>query len=461
MIRSFSFVWTVLGNARSHDVCSGQTETYRSHPMRSSIHPTFVAMLAALCTAAADPARWQVPLAGNSYLTEGNAQTDKVRRDGIIWQDPSSRFSAYFHVDRETDLNLALRLRVPEGESTLKAEIAGKSFELKTSGTEFHEAPIGKIHANPGYVRVDLSGVSKSGKTFAELSDLVITSDTPDLKSSFVKNNEGNMFYWGRRGPSVHLGYQMPKDVKIEYAYSELNVPKDEDPPGSYFMANGFGEGYYGIQVKSDTERWVLFSVWSPHQTDRPSEIPEDKRIVLLKKGEGVRGGEFGGEGSGGQSILVYPWKSGVTYRFLTSVKPDGKGSTVYTAWFGEVGKPEWKLIASFKRPQTNTHLTGFHSFLENFYDSNGYHDRRALHGNQWVRDTEGQWHDLTTARFTTDGTGGGGHRLDYAGGVSGNAFFMRNGGYFNDRVKANQSFTRPSTPDRKPVIDFEKLEKP
>jgi hypothetical protein len=426
--------------------------------MRTSI---LLPLLAAISAATAEPARWQVPLAGNSYLTEGTSQNDRVRREGIRWQDPGSRFSTYFHVDREAEIDLSLRLRVPDGRSTLKAQVTGETFEIKVDGAEFHETAIGKIRVKPGYTRVDLSGLSKTGQAFAEVSDLLLASATPEVKASFVKNNDGNMFYWGRRGPSVHLSYQMPRDKRIEYSYSELNVPKNEDPPGSYFMANGFGEGYYGMQVKSETERWILFSVWSPHSTDRPSEIPEDKRVVLLKKGEGVRGGEFGGEGSGGQSILVYPWRSGITYRFLTSVKPDGNGATVYTAWFGEVGKPEWKLIASFKRPHTNTHLTGFHSFLENFYDANGYLERRSLHGNQWVRDTDGIWHEITTARFTTDGTGGGGHRLDYAGGVSGNGFFMRNGGYFSDRVPANQTFTRPSTPDRKPEIDFTKLEKP
>lgn len=423
--------------------------------------PLIATWLAAVSSSTAEPARWQVPLAGNSYLTEGKAQTDKVGREGIHCQDPTSRFSAYFHVDREADLDLALRLRVPEGEATLKAVAAGKSFEVKAQGAEFHEVPLGKIHVKPGYTRVDLSGLRKSGASFGDISDLVVASATPEVKASFVKNNEGNMFYWGRRGASVHLGYPLPKDKKIEYAYTEVNVPQGEDPPGSYFMANGFGQGYFGMQVKSDTERWVLFSVWSPHETDRPSDIPADSRVELLKRGPEVRGGEFGGEGSGGQSILVYPWKSGVTYKFLNSVKPDGQGNTVYTAWFGEAGKPEWRLIASFKRPKTDTWLTGYHSFLENFYDAVGYKERRALYGNQWVRDNQGEWHEITSAHFTNDGTGGGGHRLDYAGGVSGNAFFMRNGGYFSDRVPANQSFTRPATPARKPVIDFEKLEKP
>jgi hypothetical protein len=83
----------------------------------------------------------------------------------------------------------------------------------------------------------------------------------------------------------------------------------------------------------------VLFSVWSPYRTDNPRDIPEDQRIVPLGSGPGVRVGEFGNEGAGGQSYLVYPWKSGATYRFLTQVKPDGQGNTVYTAWFGDKSK--------------------------------------------------------------------------------------------------------------------------
>jgi hypothetical protein len=36
---------------------------------------------------------------------------------------------------------------------------------------------------------------------------------------------------------------------EIEWFYSELTVPEGSDVIGSYFMANGFSEGYFGIQV--------------------------------------------------------------------------------------------------------------------------------------------------------------------------------------------------------------------
>jgi len=203
----------------------------------------------------------------------------------------------------------------------------------------------------------------------------------------------------------------------------------------------------------------VLFSVWSPFQTDNPREVPEAERVVMLSKGDGVQTGEFGNEGSGGQSYLVYPWKTGTTYRFLNSVKPDGQGNTIYGAWMAEGPEGAWKLIARFRRPKTNRHLTGFHSFLENFVAENGHLTRRSLHGNQWVRDTAGQWHEVTSARFTGDATAGGRHRLDYAGGSEGDGFFLKNGGFFDEPVPLNSRFQRPPTPGRKPVVDVSALE--
>lgn len=413
--------------------------------------------------AADEPQTWQVPVAGNAYLTASAAGSpDSVQVNvGTRWQDPASVFSLFFRIDRPAALDLALRLRAPDGPATIKATVGKQIFQVEATSAEITEIPLGRVQVSPGYLRVDLQGVSKTGKSFPEVTELVAKSATPGVKTAFVRNNDGNQFYWGRRGPSIHLGYKLPQNVQVQYAYTEVTVPQGQDPIGSYFMANGFGEGYFGMQVKSPTERWILFSVWSPHATNRPGDIPADMRVELLKKGPDVQAGEFGGEGAGGQSRRVFPWQAGVTYRFLNSVKPDGQGNTVYSAWFGEVGKPDWQLMASFKRPKTNTHLTGYHSFLENFADTKGYLGRGALYANQWVCDTDGKWHEITEAYFTGDGTASSGSRLDFAGGVSGKSFFMRNGGYFAEQVPIDQAFKRPATPERQPKIDFGKLEQP
>lgn len=208
-------------------------------------------------------------------------------------------------------------------------------------------------------------------------------------------------------------------------------------------MTNGFGEGYCGIQANSDTERRILFSVWSPFETDDPKAIPEDHRIKLLAQGKDVHIGEFGNEGSGGQSYLIYPWKAGQTYRVITRVHPDGKGNTAYYAWFFAPEENQWRLIAGFLRPQTNAWYTGAHSFLENFIPGQGYLERSVRFGNQWARTAKGEWKELTEGMFTYDATARAGVRHDYAGGVADNMFFLRNGGFFNDNTEFKSVFTR------------------
>jgi hypothetical protein len=419
-----------------------------------------VLSLLAMLSDASHAADWSVPLAGNAFRSAPAAGRDGFQRNRTIaWGDPDGVFSTYFHVDRPATLELAINARTSAGRSILTTRVDDQTFSTVIEGSGVSPCKIGRIDVpQAGYVRVDFQGEKRSGEVYAEISDLLVSSDTENLSLDYVKTNQGNMFYWGRRGPSVHLRYQVPGDTKLRYAYSEITVPMGQDLIGSYFMANGFGEGYFGIQVNGPKERRVLFSVWSPFKTDNPRDIPPDQQIVALAKGPEVRIGEFGNEGSGGQSFLVYPWRAGTTYRFLTEVKPDGQGSTIYTSWFGEKSAGRWRLIASFRRPKTDTHLRGFHAFLENFNPSYGHLTRSAFHGNVWVCDIDGRWHECTVARFSVDATGRGGHRLDFGGGTQDDRFFLRNGGFFNESGRPGESFTRESTAHEQPEIHFDSL---
>lgn len=433
---------------------------------RYRIWPIFcsAALLAACVLATAGIAlgdqQWSVPLAGNTFRTGPGPGSGGLTRDGRLrWDAQEEVYSIFFRVDRPAELQLSLVGRVPEGVSRVRVQAPGESFEVRFSGVLSHEQTIGELSVEqPGYVRLELSGEERTGGRFAELESLVIRSETPELSIDFVRDNDGNMFYWGRRGPSVHLRYQVPRDLTLQYAYSEVSVPSGEDPIGSFYMANGFSEGYFGIQVNGPDERRVLFSVWSPFSTDNPRDIPPELRIEALAIGPQVRVGEFGNEGSGGQSYLIYPWRAGATYRFLTEVRPDGAGNTTYTAWFGEVGQENWRLIASFRRPQTDTHLRGFHAFLESFSPQHGYLQRLGRYGNVWVADTDGGWHECVQAYFSVDPTGANRHRLDYSGGVEGKAFYLKNCGFFAHPGEPGARFTRPSTDADRPNIDFAKL---
>jgi hypothetical protein len=410
--------------------------------------------------------RASIPLDGNSFVTQGD--TGRGRRGRAAWDQPETVISIFFRVDRPADLRLALEASVSRGESSLQASVPGADRDpwvVTLQAAEPTIVPLGTLAVTePGYVRIDLQGIERTGPRFAEITNLEVISSTPDLTLTYVRDNQSNRFYWGRRGPSVHLRYNVPRNRQFEWFYSELTVPDDGaapgyDPIGSFFMANGFGEGYFGMQVNSPTERRILFSVWSPFRTDNPREIPEDQRIVLLAKGKDVHAGEFGNEGSGGQSYLRYPWKAGTTYRFLNRATPDGRGNTIYSAWFFAPEENDWQLIASFLRPATDKHLIGLHSFLENFSDRNGWLTRKAHYGNQWARDTGGTWHRLTGAQFTGDDIARRGYRLDYAGGIVDNAFFLQNGGFFAATVPLDSRFTREEGPASEPEIPIGELE--
>jgi len=398
-----------------------------------------------------------VPFGGNAFVIDrAEGSEDGLRGGGreVRWTDPETVFAVYFHVDRAGEVELAVASGPTGGTAEIEARVAGRTLVAERAAAG--AAMLGRVPVEPGYVKVELQGRRRDAAAFARDPVLVVTPE-PGMLVTSVRTNEGGMYYWGRRGPSVHLGYRLPADVMLEYAYGEVTVPEGQDPIGSFFMANGFGEGYFGIQVNGPEERRVLFSVWSPFAGDDPSRVPAADRVTLVAKGEGVRTGEFGNEGTGGQSFLEYPWRAGATYRFLTRVRPVGEKVTEYASWFGPPGEP-WRLVARFRRPRTDTHLTGFHSFLENFSDAHGHLGRRAVYANQWVRDTTGRWHAVREARFTGDATAGGGHRLDYAGGLEPPGFFLRNGGFFAERVPLGSVFTLPDPPGEPPAVDLDVL---
>ena len=400
-----------------------------------------------------------VPLGGNTFKTDPDLQGGKINDKGIVdWIDDMVDFETYIYFTRPGKVKVWLVAAAPAGTNTITFSDYNASKNIKVSGTALKEYFVGEYSIeDTGYATFIIEGVSKTGKQFANIQSLKLEGSAINESTAFVKNNEGNFYYWGRRGPSVHLNYPTPANVDVEWFYNEITVPEGEDVLGSYFMAAGFGEGYFGIQVNSPTERRILFSVWSPFSTDDPKSIPEDQKIKLLKKGEQVYAGEFGNEGSGGQSFLKYNWQAGNTYKFLLHGSPDNFGLTTYTAYFFAPEKNEWKLIASFRRPKTNTYLKKLHSFLENFLPEYGNEERTVLFSNQWVCDAKGKWYELNKAKFTGDNTARKAYRLDYAGGISNNAFYLRNCGFFSNRTNLDTIFERMPN-NQKPEIDFDKL---
>lgn len=399
-----------------------------------------------------------VPAGGNTWCTECSDKTDLISNEGIQnWVSDKTGFETYFRVDVAGTVRLNIKAKT-DVQSVLLVSIGAKSKQVTIKGKELKTYDAGNVTlTDTGYIKISIRAKQKRGAYFADIPGFELSGSAINSHTAFVKNNEGNFFYWGRRGPSVHLSYPFADSIKASWFYNEVTVPEGQDIEGSYFMADGFGEGYFGMQVNSANERRVLFSVWSPYTTDDPKTIPADMRIALLKKGEDVYTGEFGNEGSGGQSYLRFNWKAGVTYKFLLHGLPDGNGNTIYTAYFFAPETEKWMLIASFKRPKTNTYLKKFHSFLENFIPAKGNITRKVYFGNQWVCDNSGKWIELTNAVFTYDNTAAKKYRMDYAGGSEQGKFYLKNCGFFNAFTAYRSLFYRNKT-NKQPDINFSAL---
>ncbi len=407
------------------------------------------------------PGRIIIPLGGNSWVTaKAINDEEKVTNNGWEnWRHGDAVWSTYIKIPAAGKLKVIAIMQMFDGVSEVKWTINGESKMITISGTGNKAFEVGEWNiSKPGYIKIDARGISKTGQVFANISEIQIEGTATAGQIAFVKNNEGNYFYWGRRGPSVHINYDLSEvNEDIEWFYSEITVPAGNDVIGSYFMANGFAEGYFGMQVNAPTERRILFSVWSPFVTDDPKEIPADKKIVLIDKGKQVYTGEFGHEGSGGQSYLRYNWRAGKTYKFLVQAKPVENNYTTYTAYFYAPEKKQWLLIASFSRPETTTYLKRLHSFLENFEPETGNITRKAWYHNQWVRTKAGEWKLITKMLFTGDATANIGYRLDYGGGIDHGKFYLRNCGFFNDNTSLKTKYSITSR-GKKPRIDLSKL---
>ena len=400
----------------------------------------------------------KIPLGGNSYIAVGGG-AGAVKDTGFSdWSSKKTVFSTYFRVNQPGDLNLYLEYGADADNNIIKVSCQGKTFTVKLRQPGINRdtiAYIGTIkNCATGYVQVNFQGKKLEGRVFATPTALWAKGKAAE-GMSYVDDFS---YYWGRRGPSVHLNYTMPEGKTAEWFYNEVTVPKGMDAIGSYFMSNGFGEGYFGMQVNSSAERRVLFSVWSPFHTDDPNEIPEDKKIKLVKKGLGVKTGEFGNEGSGGQSYMVFNWKAGNTYRFLTRIRPADDGHSEYTSYFFAPEVGTWQLIAQFLRPHTTTYYTRPHSFLENFNKEMGHVTRKANYNNQWIYTTNGEWIELSHARFSADNTARHTARMDYKGGVEAAGFFLQNCGFLNDYTVIGSRFQRASQ-NNHPIINWNELE--
>lgn len=398
-----------------------------------------------------------VPLGGNSFATSGDVAVTK--NGWSDWNRTNAVLSTYFKC-RAGILTAALNIKAPKAQCVIFVRVSnvsastGGAKTIKISAGQ-KTVPLGSYSVEDGYVDLSIRGISRQGDSFPDAYSLSLNGTAAEGLSGYVKDGDEANYYWTRRAPSVHCQYTLPSD-DYEWFYNEVTAPVGLSPVGTYAMAIGFDGGYFGIQVNSKNERRILFSVWSPFNTDNPAEIPSDMRVRLRAHRPDVTINNFGGEGSGGQSYLKYMWKSGVKYRFAMRVRPVEGGYSEYSAYFYFPESNKWELIACFLRPKTQSYIKAPHSFLENFSDTNGYLQRQAVFTNQWAVTVGGVFVPVSRARVTFDATARAGNRFDCFAGTKNGGFYLTNGGFFDESASYGETLTVPEPqkqPDMPPLF--------
>lgn len=190
---------------------------------------------------------------GFSLYTGGNSWSldqGTVGSSGYTFASLPAKFNTYFYTSsRGAQFNLSI-LMDSSVAVTVKVTVGTRTRTVSIKANRnFSPSKVGSYLTSQGYntITTEITGVS-SGTGLASSFD--ITGSLKDL--AYVPNNDGNNFYWGRRGSSANISPDVGS-ADISYFYSEIYVPVGFDIIGSYYMANGFGEGYFGIQVNSKT----------------------------------------------------------------------------------------------------------------------------------------------------------------------------------------------------------------
>lgn len=406
----------------------------------------------------------EIALSYNAFSSNVVSHPTLTDFDGLLfWSDPSTSWSIYVKFSIPGTVTLGIEMRSPSGEATISI-----SHGVNTSVVTCNEAKYCVINVcefqidKPGYFEFKISGMERAGGYFPDIKALHLEGDPTDKGFFFVPNDpnpDKQLWHFGRRGPSAYLMHINPSREEAEWYYNEVVVPTGHDHYNLYVNVAGFANGYFGLQVKDASTRWVLFSVWDADAPGSPSPPPQEYRVVESARGNEVHVQCFGGEGTGKQAILIYPWMADTVYKFLVRALPNrNDNSTTYTGYFFDNLTNRWRLIASFTRPCTQTYIGRPGSFLENFGPDYGASIYRALIGNTWIKtNVSSTWLELTETSFELDNIGNWEYRMDYQGGLDAGMFYFQICGFFDDSTAKHKVFARPAT-GMLPNVDLESL---
>jgi hypothetical protein len=212
-----------------------------------------------------------------------------------------------------------------------------------------------------------------------------------------------------------HLWWNLEGQKDATCIYGEITVLATH--PAIYYCGANWhpgqpAGGYCGIQDNSARERRTIFSIWDTSPQLHPAVTEADPDTLF---------GRFGGEGEGGHTHMVWPWKTNETFQFFVQKQPGADTNTTDARYYiYDRDSHKWRHSATINSPNgghssVTTLGGGINSFLENFAGRDADVPKLALY-RLWLGSSPDQLKCLTRAQG--DGTWGELH----------NAYFLAQG---------------------------------
>ena len=129
------------------------------------------------------------------------------------------------------------------------------------------------------------------------------------------------------------------------------------EPPGTYYAAMFWRDGYTGLQRRGDLfDRQLQFSQW---------DAPDGTQAEVVEVADGVICKRFDHEGNGVQCGTQYPWAVGKTYRFEMTQQPND-GVSLVSMHVTDLESGDRQYIGTLKAGRRLSH-TRMIPFVEDF----------------------------------------------------------------------------------------------
>jgi hypothetical protein len=192
------------------------------------------------------------------------------------------------------------------------------------------------------------------------------------------------------------LAYVAPKTQPVTIFQNQANVTAAI--PGTYFGMIGNDWGYGGIQMTTAEQlRTAIFSIWD---TDIQGVKEETTEYAFNATLDIARHGRFGGEGTGCQFLINYPWVFGRDYRVAYRVFAEPDGSHLRLSGFlYDSARKDWTYAVTYRAATGGAAFSSqaLYSFQENYLATFG--DRAVTMSNAWIYSPGSGWTDLTSGK--------------------------------------------------------------